>query len=53
MCKVLVVEDNQVNMKLAATVLTQGGHVVLQADNAAAGIRISLESLPAPIFMDI
>ena len=53
MCKVLVVDDNPVNMELATAVLTQGGHVVLQAGNAAAGIRIALESLPDLIFMDI
>ena len=51
--KILVVEDNPANMKLAVLLLTREGYEVLPATNAADGIAIAQESQPAMILMDI
>lgn len=40
-------------MTFAVTVLENAGHQVLQAEDAAAGIRLAREALPDLIFMDI
>ncbi|WIM04938.1 MAG: response regulator [Candidatus Nitricoxidivorans perseverans] len=53
MSLILIVEDNPTNMKFAVTVLESAGHRVLQATDAATGIRIAHESPPDLIFMDI
>ncbi|MDD5035135.1 MAG: response regulator, partial [Methylococcaceae bacterium] len=53
MGRILIVEDNPINMKYAVTVLEHAGHQVLQAQDASAGIRLARESLPDLIFMDI
>ena len=51
--KILVVEDNPANKKLAVLLLTHEGYEVLQAANAADGIAIAQECQPAMILMDI
>lgn len=53
MARVLVVEDNAANMKLAVLLLEQAGHEVLQARDAEVGIRLAHEQLPALIVMDV
>lgn len=53
MSNILVVEDNPTNMKFVVYVLKNAGHQVLQAENAATGIRIAREAHPDLIFMDI
>ena len=53
MRKILVVEDNLANMIFTVSVLENAGYEVLQADNAAMGIRLARESSPDFIFMDI
>lgn len=53
MSLILVVEDNPINMKLAVTVLEGGGHQVLTAEDAVAGICMAREALPDLVFMDI
>lgn len=53
MAKVLVIEDNPANLKLAVLFLEHGGHEVLQADTAEDGIKIAHESRPDIILMDI
>jgi two-component system, cell cycle response regulator DivK len=53
MAKVLVIEDNPTNMKLAHLLLKTSGHDVLQAVNALDGIDIARKELPAVILMDI
>ncbi len=51
--KVLVVEDNPANMKLAALLLRHSGYQVLQADNADAAIACAHQNQPDMILMDV
>ncbi len=51
--RVLVVEDNPANMKLARNLLEAGGYLVQEAWTAEEGIRMALESSPDLILMDI
>ena len=51
--KVLVVEDNVMNMELALVLLTQAGYDVLQATNAEAGINLAKTEAPNLILMDV
>ena len=53
MAKVLLVEDNPANMKLANFLLQSAGHTVLAAANAEAGLTIAREEQPDLILMDI
>lgn len=50
---ILVVEDNPVNMKLAAMLLEHAGYRVLRADNATDGIAAARAERPALVLMDI
>ena len=51
--KILVVEDNELNMKLASSMLKLGHYQVLEAGDAETGIQIARENLPDLILMDI
>ncbi len=51
--KVLIVEDNELNMELVADLLVAAGYQVLQALTAEEGIWIAKEETPALILMDI
>lgn len=51
--KVLVVEDNPLNMELTADILGAAGYVVLQAENAERGIALARAERPALILMDV
>ena len=53
MARILIVEDNPANMKLAVFLLEKEGHEVLQATDAEEGIRITQQQLPALILMDV
>jgi two-component system cell cycle response regulator DivK len=53
MAKVLVVEDNVANMKLATFLLQSVGHTVLSATNAEAGLALARDEQPDLILMDI
>lgn len=53
MARILIVEDNAANMKLAVFLLEQAGHEVLQASDAEEGIRLAREMLPALMLMDV
>jgi len=53
MTRVLVIEDNQANMKLATLLLRNAGHIVLCAADAEAGLTIARAELPDLILMDI
>lgn len=53
MAKILVVEDNPTNMKLAAMLLTTAGHTVIKATDAEAGLTMAREEQPNLILMDI
>jgi two-component system cell cycle response regulator DivK len=53
MAKVLVVEDNAANMKLACLLLANAGHEVLCAVDAESGITLARSGKPDLILMDI
>jgi two-component system, cell cycle response regulator DivK len=51
--KVLVIEDNAANMKLATILLQSAGHTVLGAADAETGLTLAREQQPGLILMDI
>jgi len=53
MAKVLIVEDNPANMKLATFLLQSAGHIVLSATDAEAGLTLARGEQPNLILMDI
>jgi len=53
MARVLIIEDNPANMKLAAFLLKSAGHSVLSATDAEAGLTLAREEHPDLILMDI
>lgn len=53
MARILVVDDEATNLRLAATVLKQAGHEVLIADGGAAGVAVALAHAPDLILMDV
>jgi two-component system cell cycle response regulator DivK len=53
MSRVLIVEDNTANLRLALFLLESAGHTVLSAANAEAGLTIAREEQPDLILMDI
>jgi len=53
MAKVLVVEDNPANMKLAVFLLRSAGHTVLSTTSAEAALTLAREEQPDLILMDI
>ena len=50
---VLIVDDNEKNVKLARDVLRFGGFRTLEAGTAGEGISLAVEHLPDVILMDI
>jgi len=53
MPRILVIEDNAANMRLATFVLESAGHVVLDAADAEIGLTRARAELPDLILMDI
>ena len=53
MAKVLIVEDNSANMRLAVFLLQSVGHTVLRASDAEAGLTLARDEQPNLILMDI
>jgi len=53
MARVLIVEDNAANMKLATLLLTNVGHTVLSALDAETGLTLARAHRPDLILMDI
>lgn len=51
--RVLVVEDNLVNLELMAAILEEEGYEVLSAETAVAGLRLAAGEHPDLILMDI
>lgn len=51
--KILIIEDNPLNMALTTELLEAAGYVLLQAEDAEAGIVVARAELPALILMDI
>ena len=53
MAKILIVEDNQANMKLTTLLLLNVGHTVLGAPDAETGLLMARAEQPDLILMDI
>lgn len=53
MARILVVEDNPTNMKLASLLLRNAGHSVLCAIDAESGLALARDERPDLILMDI
>ena len=53
MPRILIVEDNAANMKLATFILESAGHVVISAMDAEAGLTLARDEQPDLILMDI
>ena len=50
---ILVIEDNELNMKLVRSLLTMGSYVMAEAGDAETGIKLAREIKPDLILMDI
>ena len=53
MAKILVVDDDARNLRLAVTALEQAGHMVLSAEGGAEGIAAAIEHAPDLVLMDV
>jgi two-component system cell cycle response regulator DivK len=53
MAKILIIEDNATNMKLATILLESAGYTVLSATDAEAGLTSARGEQPDLILMDI
>jgi two-component system cell cycle response regulator DivK len=53
MARVLIVEDNPVNMRLVVVLLQSAGHTVLSAPDAEAALTLARDEQPDLILMDI
>ncbi|MBD8095420.1 response regulator [Pseudomonas fluorescens] len=53
MADILIVEDNEANMRLARLLLVNAGYSVLWAADAETGLTLAREQQPALILMDI
>jgi len=53
MSTILIVEDNEKNMKLVRDILQHQGHSTLEAVTGADGVRIAKEAKPDLVLMDI
>ena len=53
MSTILIVEDNEKNMKLVRDILRHNGHATLEAVTGTEGVRLALEERPELILMDI
>src|SRR5258707_12054716 len=51
--RVLIIEDNQLNLELITDLLEAKGFSILQARNAEDGLRLARQKLPDLILMDI
>ena len=53
MSTILIVEDNEQNMKLARDVLNAKGYAILEAVTGEDGVRVAIEKKPDLVLMDI
>ena len=53
MSTILIVEDNEKNMKLVRDILQHQGHTTLEAVTGGDGVRLALEQRPDLVLMDI
>ncbi|MCE9658723.1 MAG: response regulator [Burkholderiales bacterium] len=50
---ILIVEDNEKNMKLVRDILRHNGHATIEAVTGEDGVRLALEAQPDLVLMDI
>lgn len=53
MARILIIEDNPANMKLASLLLLTAGHTLRVATDAETGLALARSELPELIMMDI
>jgi two-component system cell cycle response regulator DivK len=53
MATILIVEDNEKNMKLVRDILRHHGHATIEAATGEEGVRIACEHRPDLVLMDI
>ena len=53
MTRVLVIEDNAANLKLASLLLTAAGHEVISAVDAESGLTLARDLHPDLVLMDV
>lgn len=53
MAKIIIIEDNPANMKLAVFLLCGAGHEVLQATDAETGLALICAEMPSLVLMDV
>jgi len=53
MSVILIVEDNEKNMKLVRDILQHKGHATIEAATGGEGVRLALQKRPDLILMDI
>ena len=53
MARAVVIEDNPVNMELAALLLRKVGHLVVCAADAETGLALARADSPDPVLMDV
>lgn len=53
MARILIIEDNPLNMKLATLLVSRAGHSTLGAVDAESGLLLARNKLPDLILMDI
>lgn len=51
--KILIVDDNRMNLELVSDLLEVNGYQVLQAEDAKSGIDIAKKEIPDLILMDV
>ncbi len=53
MAKILIVEDNMINMEMANELLQEAGHLIIKAENATDGLMFAKTKKPDLILMDL
>ena len=53
MSTILIVEDNEKNMKLVRDILRHNGHETIEATTGTEGVRLAVERCPDLVLMDI
>ena len=53
MKKVLVIEDNEINLYLMRTILQKLGYLIIEARDGARGVELAIAEKPDLILMDI
>ncbi|WP_076999980.1 response regulator [Variovorax sp. KK3] len=53
MSSILIVEDNEKNMKLVRDILQHDGHATLEATTGSEGLRLAAEARPDLVLLDI